>query len=121
MAICKDVPAVPAVLEKEVLTDRDIASLTSEFNAFLVQLESLRSCIRTQASALTPSEIDSPLTQGQEAVIDSKFIAASQASTDAILLVDQLEENSINRFNYLLENARADNATPDSSKHPNRK
>ncbi|MFT6097991.1 MAG: hypothetical protein ACJAYF_000526 [Arenicella sp.] len=107
-ANCQDVPAAPTVLSNDVLTNTEIELLKPEFDAFLVQLDSLLSCIRAQSDALTPAAIDLTLEEGQEPVVDLAFIAASQALSDAMLHVGQLEETSIQRFNYLVENAQAD-------------
>jgi len=108
LANCQDVPAAPTALNNEALTNADIGLLKPEFDAFLAQLDSLLNCIRAQSDALTPPAVDLTLEEGQEPVLDLEFMAASQALSEAILQVGQLEETSIQRFNYLVENAQAD-------------
>jgi hypothetical protein len=108
LANCQDVPTAPTALNKDVLTNTEVGLLKPDFDAFLSQLDSLLSCIRGQSDALTPPAIDLTLEEGQEPVVNLEFMAASHALSEAMLQVGQLEETSIQRFNYLVENAQAD-------------
>jgi hypothetical protein len=116
LANCQDVPEALAGLNKAVLTNAEVALLGSELEELLVQLDVLRACINAKSAALTPPAIDPTLPDGQAPEVDSAFMVASQALSDAALQVDQLEESSIHRYNYLAENAKADKEPSDQSK-----
>jgi hypothetical protein len=115
LASCQDVPEALVGLNKAVLTNAEVASLASELEVLLVQLDALRVCINAKSVALTPLAIDPALPDGQAPEVDSAFMVASHALRDAALEVDELEESSILRFNYLAKNAKADQQPSDQS------
>lgn len=106
-AVCQGVPEAPAALENAQLTNAEVETLVTELHVYLEQLGGFRACIQQKSDALKPPPVDlQAVEEGQEVAIDPQFMVASNALRDAIHQVDELEAITIERFNFLTENAR---------------